>query len=272
MKKPLKPAGQLADQRDALTMYLDALLNEVDEEEEHHILSNDYRPLQLQLTHQDSLNDDASTHDPASTPSAVVSSSTAPVVVFKSAAGLEQNTSREPFDDFAPENQIRADSGDAQPPFTPPAWVVPRCQVLAFAIANMQMAAPLEKLNGIIPLPERITSLPGQSPWFLGLVRNRNQNVQVVDLFGLIRPGSCQGAGEEHAAGKIRYILLVDGGRWGILCDSIDTVFTLEAQQVSWQQSRRIDFILGTVIDKMCSLLSVDRLVDRLNNGAAGGL
>ena len=43
-------------------------------------------------------------------------------------------------------------------------------------------AAPLDKFFGIIPMPSRLTQIPGGSSWFLGLHRNRGINVQVIDL------------------------------------------------------------------------------------------
>jgi purine-binding chemotaxis protein CheW len=130
----------------------------------------------------------------------------------------------------------------------------------------MQMAAPLDQLNGIIPMPERLTILPGQSHWFLGLARNREQNVQVIDLASVIQPHhQCDTPGKGQSAGQ--YILLIGEGHWGILCNSISTVLTLEPQQVQWQRSPHVAYILGTMINQMHSVLCVDTLLNRLSRG-----
>jgi hypothetical protein len=75
------------------------------------------------------------------------------------------------------------------------------------------------------------------------------------------------GSANSNPVANTRYILLFDEGRWGILCNSISTVLTLEPQQVQWQRSPHVDFILGTVVDQMHSVLCIERLIKRLNNG-----
>jgi len=249
MKKPYK-VEQLVDQRNALTLYLEALLNEVEVEDEaaaFSIPSVDADP-------QPPLGTGASQETIGTVESAPQSppdtkTSAAPLSVLET-AGFTGTVS-----DSEQTKQHEA-----------PEWAIPRFQVLTFSLGNMQMAASLDKLNGIIPLPERLTVLPGQSPWFLGLARNRNQNVQVIDLANVIQPHSRLRSNEENAA-STRYILLMDEGRWGVLCNTISTVLTLEPEQVQWQRSPHVDFILGTVIDHMHSVLCIDRLIARLNSG-----
>lgn len=256
MKKPFKEE-QLVDQRNALTLYLQALLNEVDAADDDSVVHDTSAenesalavPIPVQPT-QAAPPGRGDARDQAETPSEIISSS-APVAY-----------SETPILD----NADTTNSNAIIKQHEPPQWALPRVQVLTFSLGSMEMAAPLDKLNGIIPFPERLTALPGQSHWFLGLARNRNQNVQVIDLADAILPQHRQQGSEDHPAGG-RYILLIDGGRWGVLCNRISTVLTLEPQQVHWQRSRRVDFILGTVIDHMQSVLCVDSLISRLNSG-----
>ena len=149
-----------------------------------------------------------------------------------------------------------------------PSWAQSRFQCLTFSVAGFSMAAPLEKLNGIIEWPEHITVLPGHADWFLGLHRNRGQNVQVIDLASLL-------AGEHGLASspalpaqqRAHYIMLVDEGRIGFASDTVANMLTLETDAVKWRAtSLQQPIILGTVIDKMCSIIDVDVLVERIIN------
>lgn len=250
MKKPFK-VEQLVDQRNALTLYLEALLNEVEVDEDEALLDvtpgNEEAAKQAQ-TAVSSI--DTGTADPV--PATPATSSIAPVAHIS-----------EPADN---DIEFHTSSQTAKRQ-EPPQWAIPRFQVLTFSLGGLKMAAPLDKLNGIIPFPERLTALPGQSPWFMGLARNRNQNVQVVDLETVVRPQQQVDRGGDKASPNSKYILLIDEGRWGILCNSISTVLTLEPQQVKWQRSSHVGFILGTVIDQMHSVLCVESLIERLNSG-----
>lgn len=243
MKKPMKPAA-LVDQRNALNLYLEALLNEVVEDEEDQPV---VEPLPQAL-----LSPEPAEIDSTSEQGIQTTSSTAPVVEFVS-----------PNEDSL--SPIQNNESDKPPEI--PQWALPRCQVLTFTLGTMQMAAPLEKLNGIIPFPERLTALPGQSPWFLGLARNRNQNVQVVDLASIIQPHARYGSKSPAPETTEQYLLLIGDGQWGIVCNRISTVLTLEPQQVQWGRSPHVDYILGTVIDKMHSVLCIDTLLERLASG-----
>jgi chemotaxis signal transduction protein len=297
MKKPFKQPVQLLDQRNALSLYLHALLNEVDVEEESGELQDDSSGENALETSVETGFETKSATDINNLPqqgkllpqakAGVAISSQAPVVSMdiriRAAtveAGHQSSSTPQNLeqDDTAviensEENKLQLKSqlqSQLTSQLLPPAWAQQRFQVLTFTLGTLQVAAPLEKLNGIIPLPSHITSLPGQSPWFLGLVRNRDKNVQLVDLAKIIKPAhiaanAMPGKEQTNVAQSSKYILLVEEGHWGILCDAIATVLTLEPQQVTWRCSSHFDFILGTVVEKMHSILCVDRLVERLN-------
>jgi purine-binding chemotaxis protein CheW len=303
LKKAITQDLTLIDQSNALTMYLQALLNETEveadsqdadsleadvlEEEVDLFLRGDepepeseteLKPFAATPAQKDSTNAPAvfatSMQTPGLTPTAipVVTSSKAPVAYVEVFAATERESGIENESASVPiDTPVVGASIQAKAQNEPPVWAVPRFQVLTFSLADLQIAAPLDKLNGIIPMPDRITSLPGHSPWFLGLARNRDKNVQIVDLGKIImpvrRPGANAGPGDsrQRDSERKKYILLMDEGRWGIVCDTISTVLALDSEQVSWRRSSHFDFFLGTVVEKMYSILCVERLVERLN-------
>lgn len=290
MKKPLTQSLQLAEQRNALSMYLDALLTETRYEE-------DGSCVELDLFLDEQASDaalppalsNAVTSTGANAPPAPQNPETISATVPTAEAGILFDSKASTVDLSIPPQAIQY--GDLKPVSgggqnstssgevsksnkeqnEPPHWALPSFQALTFSLNRLQIATPLEKLNGIIPLPGHITELPGQSPWFLGIIRSRNQNVHLVDLERIIKPvrgvGGNTGNGEvqNHAAQATKYILLLDEGRWGILCDSIGTVLTFEPQQVIWRRFTRFDWFVGTVREKMLAVLDVECLVKRLN-------
>ncbi|MFP4130638.1 MAG: chemotaxis protein CheW [Thiohalospira sp.] len=148
-----------------------------------------------------------------------------------------------------------------------PAWGEQPFQALLFELSGLTMAIPLAELAGVLEWPENITALPNHSPWYLGLVHHLGQNVPVIDLAQLVVPERIRGryqAGE----GQQRRIILIDDGRYGLACDGVDEVITLEPDNVRWRTSRtRRKWLAGTVIERKCALLDARGLAYLLAHG-----
>jgi len=159
------------------------------------------------------------------------------------------------------------DASQKQARIAIPDWAQNRFQCLSFQVAGVTLAAPLEKLNGIVELTEEITALPGYAPWVIGLLPNRGQNVQVVDVAQIIMPGESDLV-TQPAVERMKFIILLEGGKFGLAADSISQVLSLEADDVRWRgtQSKR-PWLAGTVIKKMCALLEMDLLCTQLRAG-----
>ncbi|MCF6254841.1 MAG: chemotaxis protein CheW [Gammaproteobacteria bacterium] len=163
-----------------------------------------------------------------------------------------------------------ADTSQKQTCIATPDWAQNRFQCLSFQVAGVTLAAPLEKLNGIVELTEEITELPGYAPWVIGLLPNRGQNVQVVDVAKIIMPSE-NDLVVKSTVERMKFIILLDGGKFGLAADSISQVLSLEADDVRWRstQSKR-PWLAGTVIEKMCALLEMDLLCTQLRAGLTG--
>ncbi len=160
-----------------------------------------------------------------------------------------------------------ADTSQKQTCIATPNWAQNRFQCLSFQVAGVTLAAPLEKLNGIVELTEKITELPGYAPWVIGLLPNRGKNVQVVDVAKIIMPSE-NDLVVQSIVERMKFIILLDGGKFGLAVDSISQILSLEAEDVRWRstQSKR-PWLAGTVIEKMCALLEMDLLCTQLRAG-----
>jgi len=149
-----------------------------------------------------------------------------------------------------------------------PDWARPGFQSLMFSVTGLHLSVPLDKLNGVIPWnSDNIVPMPGHSENFLGLLRHLDQNVKVIDLARLVVPQS-GGSSIVPAAERIKHILLIDDGRWGLACDSIKEILVLEAEDVRWRTTAgKRSWLAGTIIDKLCALLELDALVKLLETG-----
>lgn len=159
---------------------------------------------------------------------------------------------------------------DQNPEALYPDWAQSRFQCLSFQVAGVTLAAPLEMLDGIIELNESITELPGYAPWVMGLLPNRGKNVQVVDIAKIIMPDDRRAA-IAPANERTKYLVLIDGGKFGLAADSISQVLNLDPADVRWsRKANRRPWLAGTVIDQMCALLEMEQLRLQLQAGLNG--
>ena len=151
-----------------------------------------------------------------------------------------------------------------------PDWAQGQFQCLSFQVAGVTLAAPLEMLDGIVELTEAITELPGYSPWVMGLLPNRGKNVQVVDIAEIIMPEDRRAA-IQPAKERVKYLVLIDDGKFGLAADSISQVLTLDSSDVRWSRTNnRRPWLAGTVVDQMCALLEMGQLCLQLQSGLKG--
>lgn len=136
-------------------------------------------------------------------------------------------------------------------------------QCLVFELAGLNMAIPLDKLNGILEWNEEIvTPMPGHSPWFMGLLPERGMQIKVIEAAKLVVPAKYR---EAYSGPPIQKVILINDSEWGLACNEVKEVITLEHDQVKWRQAAgKRPWLLGTVIDEMCALLDADEFAAML--------
>lgn len=142
-----------------------------------------------------------------------------------------------------------------------PGWAQAPFQCLLFNTAGLTLGIPLAKLNGITPWSPAITPMPGHSPSFLGLLPHLGRHVKVMDTAQVVMSKQTSPT-EQH------YIVLIAGGEWGLTCESVSEVVTLQPDQVRWRSPQGTrPWLAGTVVDRMCALLDADGLAALLGAG-----
>jgi purine-binding chemotaxis protein CheW len=149
-----------------------------------------------------------------------------------------------------------------------PAWGDDTFQALLFKVGGLTLAVPLVELTGVQEWRDgMVTPLPGHVPWYLGLMQYRDRSVPVVDTAQLVMPEDRQGTLLPWQE-RLRHVVLIGDGSWGLACDELAQVVTLRPDEVRWRTSRtRRRWLAGTVIEHMCALLDPPVFADVLASG-----
>jgi len=137
-------------------------------------------------------------------------------------------------------------------------------QALFFEVNGVTFAVPLTELGGIHQLGE-VNHLLGRPPWYLGLMTNREHQLDVVDTARWVMPEKL--SSNEHQE-EYRYIVMLGESKWGLACNVLHGTETLTEQSVRWrEQAGKRPWLAGMVKEKMCALIHVSELISMLNAG-----
>ncbi|MFO8024591.1 chemotaxis protein CheW [Thiohalophilus sp.] len=143
-------------------------------------------------------------------------------------------------------------------------------QAMLFRVAGLTLAVPLEELGGVLEFDsDQLTEMPGHADFYLGLVTHMGKSVPIVDTARLVfPPEKLQQLAGDDPVKRLRRVVLIDEGRWGLACDEVDEVITLRKDEVRWRSNRtRRRWLRGTVIQHMCALVDTDAFATKLAEG-----
>ncbi|RUO65819.1 purine-binding chemotaxis protein CheW [Pseudidiomarina planktonica] len=163
---------------------------------------------------------------------------------------------------------VEAHKGDAgQPPGTSmEEYQQHEFQALFFKVAGLTLAVPLKSLGGIHSMGKTST-LFGKPDWFVGIMTERDDKLQVVDTARWVMPEKYS----EKLASELdyQYLIMLSDSSWGLACEELVTSTTIQPDAIQWRrtdQGKR-PWLAGVVREKMCALLNVDELIAMLDKG-----
>lgn len=150
-----------------------------------------------------------------------------------------------------------------------PEWGQEKFQVMLFKVSGLSLAVPLAELNGVQEWEEgAITPMPGHAPWYLGLVNYRDKQVAVIDTAKFVMPQDRQDMVSEDINERLHRIVYIGDESWGLACDEVAEVITIEPEQVRWRSNRTSRrWLAGTVIEQMCALIDPPVFAEMLASG-----
>jgi len=150
-----------------------------------------------------------------------------------------------------------------------PEWANEPFQILLFEVAGLKLAVPLLELCGVIEWTDSVTEMPGHADFYMGILQHLDYKIAVIDTARMVLPtNKLEQFAEEDPRDRVNHIVLIDDYRWGLACDTIGEVITLKPDEVRWRTSKNSrNWLAGTVIEHMCALLNSEGFADMLENG-----
>jgi purine-binding chemotaxis protein CheW len=172
----------------------------------------------------------------------------------------------------APVVEMRTQPVVATAPDEPrPDWASEPFPCLLLKVHGLSLALPLVKLNRILPWAEP-TLIPGYAAWLLGVLHldGLNRNLKVVDTAALVMPERVGQIPSIPSSGAIyQHVVMIGDGEWGLTCEDVSNVITIDPAKVRWRTSRsKRPWLAGTVVEHLCALLDAERLAEMLSAGA----
>ncbi len=154
-----------------------------------------------------------------------------------------------------------------------PDWAEAPFQILLFEVAGLKLAVPLIELSAVIEWTDSVTEMPGHADFYMGILQHLDHKVAVIDTARMVLPANkLQELAGDDPRERVRHIVLIDDYRWGLACDKIGEVITLQPEEVRWRTDKtRRGWLAGTVINHMCALLNSDGFAKMLETGQDPG-
>jgi len=150
-----------------------------------------------------------------------------------------------------------------------PDWANEPFQILLFEVAGLKLAVPLIELSGVIEWKDTVTEMPGHADFYIGIMQHLGNKIAVIHTARMVLPAKklAQFAGDNPRQ-RVKHIVLIDDYRWGLACDNIGEVITLRPEEVRWRTSKTTrGWLAGTVIEHMCALLNSEGFSKMLEQG-----
>ncbi len=150
-----------------------------------------------------------------------------------------------------------------------PEWANEPFQVLLFEVAGIKLAVPLIELSSVIEWHDGVTEMPGHADFYMGILRHLDYKIAVIDTARMILPANkLEQLIDDDPRERVNHIVLIDDYKWGLACDKIGEVITLEPNEVRWRTSKTSrGWLAGTVIEHMCALLNSEGFSKMLEKG-----
>jgi len=150
-----------------------------------------------------------------------------------------------------------------------PEWAATPFQALLFKVSGLTLAVPLAELSGVQEWENgAVTPMLGKIEWYLGVMAYRGRRVPVIDTAQLVLPAERLQQLERDDVERLGHVVFIQDGSWGLACDSVDEVIGLDYQQVKWRTSRsKRRWLAGTVLEKMCAIIDPFAFGEMLQTG-----
>ncbi len=152
-----------------------------------------------------------------------------------------------------------------------PEWAESEFQAMMFKVAGLALAVPLIELNGVVECDlSDVTAMPGHADFYLGLMNYLEKSVPLVDTARFVLPPDKLKilAGDDPKE-RITRVVMIQDCNYGLACDEVNEVITLNPDSVRWRSQRtQRRWLAGTVVEHMCALIDANAFAELLASRA----
>lgn len=144
-----------------------------------------------------------------------------------------------------------------------PKYAQDEFSALFFKVGNLVLAAPLTDLSRAIRFDGKVTKIPQQPLWFMGLKAELEQKIGILNMAYLIQGKSRAGI-RDYQQKPFTNVILTEDGQWGLACDELLTIAKLTSEQIRWRTDRKSKpWLVGTVIEQLVVVVDINELVPK---------
>ena len=142
-----------------------------------------------------------------------------------------------------------------------PEWSHTEFQALQFKIGDLTVATPLKALSRMLLFNQKLTKMPAQAAWILGILEENGRKVAILDGQQLI-DGKVKGAQRDLASQPFSNLLICADSHWGVACDEVLSVVKIKPDGVRWRPLRKIrPWLVGPSIEALVAIIDLNQLV-----------
>jgi len=163
---------------------------------------------------------------------------------------------------------VKSEGTQVQPLALMPSYAQDEFSALFFKVGHLILAVPLIELGRTIKFDSKLTCIPQQPIWFMGLKLDQGKKIGILNLAYLIH-GKIKAEKRCYSDNPFKNIILTGDTNWGLACDDIITIKKITPDSVRWRTDRqRKPWLVGTIIEDLVVIVDVNELVPRrkLNN------
>ena len=138
-----------------------------------------------------------------------------------------------------------------------PDWGLQAFQVMVFKVGELSLAVPLVELAGVLEWPVSLQSTDKSHEMCLGTYRHEGQDIRVVDTARLVfSERDYQGLYLAGSSPRNTRIILINKGKLGLACDSVQEVINVQPTRIKWRSTQtRRQWLAGTMLEEMLAIL-----------------
>lgn len=154
---------------------------------------------------------------------------------------------------------------EAQPDAIIPAWANGPFQAMLFKVGELSLALPLQELVSVVEWQDisTISEASGIQLGTYQFNDQTVPVVDIAQL--VLPAERLNVLVGDRPQERISRIVIIQDGQWGLACDSVHELITFQPEKVRWHTARtQRQWLAGTSVELMCALLDTKGLVAML--------